>query len=104
MRKRNGTTIVELLISVILIALVLALLFNLLVQVRNEDVTNNTQSNYVINQAAIIKEIEQDFIDYGVKKVSSCSLSSFCLVVDHAREIPGSEAVIYIYHRNAARA
>lgn len=75
MRKQNGTTIMEILISVIIIAIVMALLFTLLIQVRNEDKSNQIQSNFVINQSTMIKEIEEDIINYGVKRVSECDLS-----------------------------
>lgn len=75
MRKKNGTTIVEILISVIIIAIVMGLLFTLLIQVRNEDTSNQIQSNFVINQSTMIKEIEEDIVNYGVKRVSSCNLS-----------------------------
>ena len=60
MRKQNGTTIMEILISVIIIAIVMGLLFTLLIQVRNEDKSNQIQSNFVINQSTMIKEIEED--------------------------------------------
>lgn len=75
MRKKNGLTIIEVLISICIIAIVLALLFNILVQVRNEDMSNNIQSTFLITQATFVKEIEEDIINYGVKSVSSCSLS-----------------------------
>lgn len=75
MRKKNGTTIVEILISIIIIAIVMGLLFTMLIQVRNEDKSNQIQSNFVINQSTMIKEIEEDIVNYGVKSVSSCNLS-----------------------------
>ncbi len=82
MRKPNGTTIMEVLISICIIALVMAVLFNLLVQVRNEDVSNQIQSNYVINQSTIIKEVEDDIGDFGIKSVSSCVLSEANVTTD----------------------
>lgn len=75
MRKQNGTTIIEILISIIIIAIVMGLLFTMLIQVRNEDKSNQIQSNFVINQSSMIKEIEEDIVNYGVKSVSSCNLS-----------------------------
>lgn len=72
--KNRGMTIIEILISICIISIVVLLLFNMLIQVRNEDMSNQIQSNFVINQATFIKEIEEDIIDYGVKSISSCSL------------------------------
>ncbi len=74
MRKKNGTTIIEILISIIIIAIVMGLLFTLLIQVRNEDTSNQIQSNFVINQATIIKEVQEDIVNYGVKSISKCTL------------------------------
>lgn len=75
MRKQNGTTILEILMSIIIITIVLALIFNIFIQVRNEDYSNQIQSEFVINQATIIKNVEEDMVNYGVKEISSCTLS-----------------------------
>ena len=75
MRKQNGATIVEVLISIIIIAIVMALLFNMFLQVRSEDISNQIQSNFTINQSTIIKEVEEDIVNYGVKTISSCNIS-----------------------------
>ncbi|MCH5166421.1 MAG: prepilin-type N-terminal cleavage/methylation domain-containing protein [Erysipelotrichales bacterium] len=75
MRKQNGTTIVEVLISIIIITIVLGLLFNMFLQIRNEDNSNQIQANFTINQSTIVKDVEEDIVNYGVKRVSSCDLS-----------------------------
>lgn len=75
MKRNQGMTIVEILISICIISIVVLLLFNMLIQVRNEDVTNQIQSNFVINQSTFIKEIEEDIINYGIKSISSCTLT-----------------------------
>lgn len=74
MRKQNGTTILEILMSIIIITIVLTLIFNMFIQVRNEDYSNQIQSEFVINQATIIKNVEEDMVNYGVKEISSCTL------------------------------
>ena len=79
MKKQNGMTIIEVLLSVVIIGIVLLLLFSLLIQVRNEDEENNIQSNFIINQSTYIKEIEEDIINYGVSSVSPCSLGDLNL-------------------------
>lgn len=73
MRKYNrGVTIIEILLSVCIIGIVLLLLFNMLLQVRNEDKNNNIQSNFIINQSTFIKIIEEDIANYGIKAISEC--------------------------------
>lgn len=81
-RKENGMTIVEILISICIIAIVIALLFNMLIQIRNEDVSNTVQSNFVMNQSTFIKEIEEDIVNYGIKNISSCSLAEANITTD----------------------
>lgn len=118
MRQKNGTTIVEILISIIIIAIVMGLLFTMLIQVRNEDKSNQIQSNFVINQSTMIKEIEEDIVNYGVKRVSSCNLSeanisssvlnqgyesSFkCIKIEYAADYtPDNTAFIMLYNTYA---
>ena len=74
-RKENGLTIVEILISILIIAIVVALLFNMLIQVRSEDVENSIQSEFLLSQATFVKAVEEDAVNYGVRRVSPCSLS-----------------------------
>lgn len=71
----KGMTITELLVSICIISIVLLLLFSLLLQVRSEDNKSSIQSNFVIDQSTMIKAIEEDVTDYGVKRVSACTLS-----------------------------
>lgn len=90
MNKYNrGVTIVEILISVAIIGIILLLLFSMLLQVRNEDKNNNIQSNFIINQSTFIKAIEEDITNYGVKAVSSCSLSD--ININSATVVAGDE-------------
>lgn len=81
-REKNGMTIVEILISVLLISIVVALLFNMLIQIRHEDVDNTIQSNFLLSQAIFTKTIEEDAINYGVTRVSSCNLTDANISVE----------------------
>jgi type II secretory pathway pseudopilin PulG len=75
MNKYNhGVTIVEILLSVLIIGLVIIILFNMLVSVRNEDQDNQIQSQYVLNQSTYVEAIQEDIINYGVSSVSACDL------------------------------
>ena len=74
-KYNKGMSIVEILISICIIAIVLALLFTLLIQVRHEDTDNNIQSNFIINQSTYIKTIEEDIVNYGIKSVENCTLA-----------------------------
>lgn len=73
--NNKGMTITELLVSICIISIVILLLFSLLLQVKEQNNKNNVQSTFILNQATIIKAIEEDAVDYDIKRISSCSLS-----------------------------
>lgn len=75
MKKYNkGTTMVEILISISIISIVLVFLFALLVRIRRENDANNTESSFLVNQATLTKNIEEDIVNYGVEEISYCDL------------------------------
>ena len=75
MKKNSGMTIIEIILSICIIAIVLVLLFTMLIQVRHQDDNNNIQSNFIINQSTFIKAVEEDTVNYGVKSIGSCTFS-----------------------------
>ena len=79
MKKYNqsGMTIIEVLVSVIIISFVMSLLFVLLLQVQNANSTAKKKSNLLISQAVITKAIEQDMIEIGVSAISACTYEDF---------------------------
>lgn len=81
-RKQNGMTIVEILVSILLITIVITLLFNMLINIRKEDVENSIQSDFLLIQATFIKAVEEDVVNYGVRKVSPCNLSEADIPVE----------------------
>ncbi len=82
MQDNKGMTIVEIMVSICIIAIVLALLFTLLIQVREEENENNIQSTLIINQSTFISQIEEDIINYGVKAITPCELENANLAPD----------------------
>jgi hypothetical protein len=74
-RKQNGMTIIEILISILLITIVVTLLFGMLIQVKEEDIATNTQSNFLLSQSIFTKTIEEDAVNYGIVSVSACNLA-----------------------------
>lgn len=69
----KGITLVEIIISVALIAIVLIFLFTLLIQINNENSDNEIKSSYLVNQSSFIKQIEEDFLDYHLIDGGKCS-------------------------------
>ncbi len=75
MKKNAGITMVEIILSICIIAIVIVFLFSMLIQVREEDEQNNIESSFIIAQSTFIKSIEEDIVNYGVKAVGSCTLA-----------------------------
>lgn len=76
MRNNKGLTIVEIIISVTLISIVLILILNVLITIRDEDAKGEVTSNLLMNQALITKEIESDFVNLGLVGIESCNDSA----------------------------
>jgi type II secretory pathway pseudopilin PulG len=76
MKKKynQGTTIIEVLISIILISVIISLLFGLLIQIQKDDDENNLNASFMLAQSSMIKAVEEDSINYTIKRVSSCTL------------------------------
>ena len=83
MNKRQvnskGMTIVEILVSVVIISLVMGVLFTLLLQLQKINSESSKKSTILISRNVITKAIEKDMIEIGVKAISSCTYSEFNL-------------------------
>ena len=76
MKKYNhGTTIIEVLVSIILISVVIGLLFGLLSQIQEDDEENNLNASFILAQSNMVKAVEEDAINYTIKRVSPCTLT-----------------------------
>lgn len=71
--NNKGITLVEIIVSVVLISIVLLFLFTLLIQVNNENSDNEVRASYLVNQSTFISQIEEDFIDYKLSEGIKCS-------------------------------
>ena len=111
--NNKGITLVEIIISIALISIVLVFIFSMLIQVNNENAENEVKSSYLINQAAYIKQIEEDFLDYKLKLIEKCDGSNkpsisgitnnYCLHFKYDNETTTTtddiEAYLFLYQR-----
>ncbi len=81
-KYNRGISILEVLLSIMIISIVLVLLFGLLGQVKNESVRNNISSSYIMEQSLLNELITNDILDYGIRSVSSCNMTSLLNVYD----------------------
>ena len=73
----KGMTIVEVLVSVIIISLIMGVLFTLLLQVQKINGEADKRSSIALAQNVITKAIERDMIEIGVKSISACNFNEF---------------------------
>ncbi len=69
----KGMSLMEILVSIILISIVLTFLFQLLTDLKNETTNNDFVYNNQINRAEIIKTIAQDLQNYNLISISDSS-------------------------------
>ena len=83
--NNKGTTLVEVVVSILLIAMVMILIFQMLMNLRNEDYISTSKSEDSLVRTEIIHLVENDFINKELKKISQVSCASggiFCLKFD----------------------
>ena len=80
--NNKGTTLIEILVSVILITMVTIFLFAVLSDLRNEEYLSESKSKDALNRTEIIHIIENDFINLGLKdiQVKNCS-NNLCATI-----------------------
>lgn len=75
--NKKGMTLVEIIISIALISIVLVFLFSLLVDVKDMNDEASINSDYLINKALILKNIEEDLDETTSLKISTCEINDF---------------------------
>lgn len=78
-RKSKGTTLVEVMVSVILIAIIMIFIFNLLVDLKSENELTARRSTDSINRASFTRLIQNDFIMETLTGLEPCDKGIFCL-------------------------
>lgn len=83
MKKKNGMTMVEILLSVALISLVIVFVFNILIDLRQEETFSKYKSSDQLNRSIITKTIQDDLIAKGgLVDVLSCNRSGLISCVE----------------------
>ena len=58
--NKKGITLVEIIISIVLVSIVLIFLFSLLITVKDINTSSEVNSTYLINKSLLLKNIEED--------------------------------------------
>lgn len=80
--NKKGMTLVEIIISIALISIVLIFLFSLLVDVKDMNDEASINSDYLINKALILKNIEEDLDGSDSLTLSTCEIGNFYTTYD----------------------
>lgn len=81
--NKKGMTLVEIIISIALISIVLVFLFSLLVDVKDMNDEASINSDYLINKALILKNIEEDLDKATTElKINTCEIGNFYTTYD----------------------
>ena len=75
--NKKGITLVEIIISIVLISIVLIFLFSLLITVKDINDESEVNSTYLINKSLILKNIESDLSKADSVKLESCDIDGF---------------------------
>lgn len=75
--NKKGMTLVEIIISIALISIVLVFLFSLLVDVKDMNDEASINSDYLINKALILKNIEEDLDGTDSLTLNTCAINDF---------------------------
>ena len=97
--NKKGITLVEIIISIALISIVLIFLFNLLVDVKDMNDEASINSDYLINKALILKNIEEDLDETTSLKISTCEINYFYKNYPTIEKINGGD---YSYFRQSS--
>lgn len=88
--NKKGITLVEIIISIALISIVLIFLFSLLVDVKDMNDEASINSDYLINKALILKNIEEDLDETTSLKISTCEINDFYTTYPKNVDIPST--------------
>ena len=74
---KNGLTIIEIIVSIVLISIVMLFLSILLIDVKDINDDSKTNSMYLINNVIFIKAVEEDLMNYAEIKIRTCDINAF---------------------------
>jgi len=96
--NNKGISLVELLISIVLISIVMMFMYKLLIDVNNEQTNDIFAKENQVNRTEILKLVETDFIDYQLISLIDQSTSSKLSLVWNFND--GKQSVLEAYKEN----
>ena len=91
----KGTTLVEIMVSVMLISVILIFVFNILADLKNEDALSSKRSEDAIARASYTRIIQNDFIESTLIGVSPCNEGILCLNFNYRKNNVTKKLIIF---------
>lgn len=82
MKKKNGFTVVELIVSFTLVMVIVVFLFQIIISLKEMYVGNGIKSSLLNKQAVMTQKIYDDFRNKNVLSFSSCGTNCITLTFD----------------------
>src|SRR5574344_789943 len=100
--NNKGTTLIEVMVSIGLIAIVMIFLFNLLIDLKAEDALSSKNNDEALNRATILRLINTDFIDKGISKITFCDnkdcTKDFLYFIFYFKDSSSKKLAVYTDH------
>lgn len=80
--KKNGMTMIEVMISVALISIVMVFIFNILIDLRQEETLSGYKSSDQINRSVITKTIQDDLLNRRIINIAKSGVCSSLICLD----------------------
>ncbi len=81
MNKNKGLTLVELIVSVALISIVIVFLFQLLIELRYQNLNDTSKVEYKVAASLITKKIQNVLMEEEVDLIATCDETNTCLKI-----------------------
>lgn len=79
--KKKGFTLIEITVTFSLIAVVIVLLFEIIISLREIYIKGDFQTTLLMKQGILTKKINEDFQDLKLKSITSCG--KFCITLNY---------------------
>lgn len=78
-KKSKGTTLIEIMVSILLISIVMVFLFNILINMKEEYNLSSQRSEDSLNRSSFTRIIQNDFMKHKLNKLTNCNEGKLCI-------------------------
>ncbi len=108
MKNKKGMTLIELIVSITLISIVIVFLFQLLVEIKYQNLYDTTKIEYKVASSIVTRKIQNSLMEEKVGSIESCDATDTCLQINFVStnyleiKITNNNQVLSIIKRNSS--